>query len=219
MAINNGILRLITGCGLITSLYAIFFYCPPIYFSALCVVLMLCMLAELNNMMRSLRQFLLLAPWYPIAPCLLLIYFNQTASFRPLLVYLFCIVFGFDTASYLSGKLANRFWTTHKIIPAISPGKSWQGFCGGLIAVTMMVSNLVRPSSRLSILQVFLLSLVLCSVAFAGDIFESYLKRQAGLKDSGTILPGHGGMLDRFDAILFAAYFFFIFKNYLITIF
>lgn len=219
MAINNGILRLITGCGLVAMLSAIFFYCPPIYFSALCVVLMLCMLAELNNMLRSWQHFLLLAPWYPITPCLILIYFNQTATFRPLLVYLFCIVFGFDTASYLSGKLANRFWTTHKIIPAISPGKSWQGFCGGLIAVTVMISYLVKQSSGLSMVQIFLLSLIVCSVAFTGDIFESYLKRQAGLKDSGTILPGHGGMLDRFDAILFAAYFFFIFQNYLVNIF
>ncbi len=219
MAINNGILRLITGCGLVASLSVIFFYCSPIYFSALCVILMLCMLAELNTMMRSWQHFFLLVLWYPIVPCLILIYFNHTEIFRPLLVYLFCIVFSFDTASYLSGKLANRFWKTHKIIPAISPGKSWEGFCGGLLAIIVTINQMIQPSSRLSTLQIFLLSVVLCTVAFAGDIFESYLKRQANLKDSGTILPGHGGILDRFDAILFAAYFFFIFKNYLISIF
>ena len=64
-----------------------------------------------------------------------------------------------------------------------------------------------------------LINFIVCSMAFVGDIFESFLKRQANIKDSGTILPGHGGFLDRFDAVMFAAYFFFFFRKELMHIF
>jgi phosphatidate cytidylyltransferase len=218
MAIKNSTLRAITGLFLGTGLWFLFFYCPPIIFSIVLVILMCGMLAELKNMVPSTIKFLFLAPLYPIIPCLILIYANQSPQYRYLLFYLCVIVFTFDTTCYLTGTACSKFWTTHKIIPSISPGKSWEGFCGGLITTTALLFFIARHHNSSSGLQIFMLSCAICTIAFAGDIFESYLKRSAGIKDSGTILPGHGGLLDRFDAILFVSYFFFIFKNYLVTI-
>jgi phosphatidate cytidylyltransferase len=211
MATNNSTLRIITGIFLTTSLWTLFFYCPPIIFSIVLTILMCGMIIELKNMLASTTKFLLLAPAYPIIPCMILIYLNQSPQHRYLLCYLFITVFTFDTACYLAGTLCSKFWITHKIIPSISPGKSWEGFCGGLITTTALLFFIARHHNSSSGFQIFLLSLAICTIAFTGDIFESYLKRSAGIKDSGTILPGHGGLLDRFDAILFVAYFFFIF--------
>ena len=162
--------------------------------------------------------FCLLIPFYLIIPCAILIYFNQSIIYKKLLLYLFLIVFTFDTACYLGGKGYSKFWTTHKIVPAISPGKSWQGFYAGFCATTTLVYLINLQHHPINFMHIVILNLFLCIIAFTGDIFESYLKRCAGIKDSGTILPGHGGLLDRFDAILFVSYFFFIFKDYLIIV-
>ena len=216
---QNSITRIITGIFLGTGLWMLFFYCPPIYFSILVVALMCGMLAELSNMISSRTKLLLLAPWYPIIPCLILIYFNQSPQYHRLLFCLFIMVFTFDTICYIAGSLCSKFWTTHKIVPSISPGKSWEGFFGGLIAMIALIFNLAQKNPSTSNLQIFLLSCTICTIAFLGDIFESYLKRCANIKDSGTVLPGHGGLLDRFDAILFTSYFFLAYKISLFSIF
>lgn len=212
---QNSKLRAITAIFLVASLWAMFFYLPPIILSITIIIALCIMLQELKNMVPSSHKFLTLALFYPIAPCLFLIYFNQTPEYKILLLYLFALVFTFDSASYLAGKVCSKFWTTHKIIPTISPGKSWEGACGGYIVTTILLCMIIYNLSW----QIYLLSAAICIIAFLGDIFESYLKRSANIKDSGTILPGHGGLLDRFDAILFVSYFFFIFKNYLVMVF
>ncbi len=217
MVINNSIARLITGLFLILSVWLLLFILQPLFFGIAMICLMFGMIQELQKMMPSDLRFLLLLPWYPIIPCLMLIYLHQSADYHRLVAYIFALVFTFDTACYLAGTTYSRFAITDKIVPSISKGKSWQGFGGGLIATTLVLWYIKQPSAS-HLLEIMLLSLVICSIAFAGDIFESYLKRSAGIKDSGTILPGHGGLLDRFDAILFVTYFFFVYKNYLIHI-
>jgi phosphatidate cytidylyltransferase len=89
-----------------------------------------------------------------------------------------------------------------KLIPHISPAKTWEGLAGGIlgaVVAAMALSGLLK----LSILAAALLGLALCAAAVAGDLAESLIKRAAGVKDSGAIIPGHGGVLDRIDSILF----------------
>ena len=108
-----------------------------------------------------------------------------------------------DTIAYLGGRLIGR----HRMAPQISPGKTWEGFVFGTIA-TIFAAFVTLYDARdtfLSIGEAVALGAVVAVAAPLGDLFESMLKRDAGVKDTGRLLGGHGGMLDRIDAILFAA--------------
>ncbi len=108
-----------------------------------------------------------------------------------------------DTFAYAGGRLLGR----HKMAPRTSPGKTWEGFVFGT-AATVFVTFAALYQDRhdfLTIPQSIVLGVVLAVAAPLGDLFESMLKRDAGVKDSGSILGGHGGVLDRLDAFLFAA--------------
>ena len=103
-----------------------------------------------------------------------------------------------DTGAYLVGSAAGR----HKLIPHISPGKTWEGLAGGALGAVLAAVAFAGPL-RLNGLQAVALGLVVCVAAVLGDLGESMVKRAAGVKDSGSIIPGHGGLLDRMDSILF----------------
>lgn len=100
-----------------------------------------------------------------------------------------------DTAAYFSGRAYGR----HKLAPAISPGKTWEGVIGALAAVTVYGAA-VNHFGALS-LWIVPGFWALTVLSIVGDLFESFMKRQAGLKDSGSLLPGHGGILDRIDSL------------------
>ena len=111
-------------------------------------------------------------------------------------------VFAADTAAYFVGRAIGR----HKMAPAISPGKTWEGFAGGVVAA-MAVAFLILYKDRddfLSIPETLLFGAAIALAAVFGDLFESAVKRDLGVKDSGRLLGGHGGMLDRLDALLWA---------------
>jgi len=101
-----------------------------------------------------------------------------------------------DIGAYTVGRLIGR----HKLAPRLSPGKTWEGVAGALATVTVYALILAGITARGS---GFLVATFLGMTVFSivGDLFESWLKRSAGVKDSGAILPGHGGMLDRIDAL------------------
>lgn len=106
----------------------------------------------------------------------------------------------------ISAYFAGRAFGKHKLAPTISPGKSWEGVAGAVIGVLVYGGILFAFSPLagklpLSALVIALLLLVLTAVSVTGDLFESLLKRQAGIKDSSNLLPGHGGVLDRIDAL------------------
>lgn len=101
-----------------------------------------------------------------------------------------------DSAAYFAGKRFGR----HKLAPAISPGKTWEGVAGAILGVTLYGLVLCYVKQYNAWLVVALWLVVVWSVM--GDLFESLLKRQAGIKDSGSILPGHGGVLDRIDGFI-----------------
>jgi len=113
------------------------------------------------------------------------------------------VVFAADTFAFFAGRLAGR----HKLAPTLSPGKTWEGLVGGSL-VALFVAFVALYSDRdtyLAIWQSLMLGAVIVVAALAGDLFESMLKRDLDVKDTGRLLGGHGGMLDRLDALLFAA--------------
>ena len=114
-----------------------------------------------------------------------------------------------DTAAYFAGRAFGR----RKLAPMISPGKTWEGVGGALAAVALYAVALAPSAARSGLtvapgiagtLAFVAFMLLLTALSVAGDLFESMLKRQAGVKDSGALLPGHGGVLDRIDALLAA---------------
>lgn len=119
------------------------------------------------------------------------------------LIFLFILIWGADSGAYFVGKK----WGKNKLMPAVSPGKTWQGLLGALMtAFIIVVAALawIKPPYAMWIF-VILLSLTTVLFSILGDLFESMLKRNVNLKDSGQLLPGHGGILDRIDSLTAAA--------------
>jgi phosphatidate cytidylyltransferase len=112
-------------------------------------------------------------------------------------------VFVADTAAYFTGRLIGR----HKLAPSLSPKKTWEGLIGGAIAgiFTTFVALYDTRDHYLSVPQSLVLGAIVVAAAVVGDLFESALKRDLDVKDTGRLLGGHGGVLDRIDALLFAA--------------
>lgn len=137
--------------------------------------------------------FVLLPTWAA------LVYLHSYGEQGPALVlYALSLSWVADTGAYFSG----RQWGRVKLAPNISPKKTREGVYGALVAVGLWSGLLVwlRPETG-PIILIVLFCLAVCLISVVGDLFESLLKRQAGVKDSGNILPGHGGILDRIDSL------------------
>lgn len=117
-------------------------------------------------------------------------------------LFLFVLIWSADSGAYFAG----RAWGKSKLSPAVSPGKTWAGVAGAMAAgvVCALVLSL-SGMSPVSLGGLIVLCLLVTAVSIGGDLFESLLKRQAQVKDSGSLLPGHGGALDRIDSLLAAA--------------
>nr|VFJ56996.1 MAG: phosphatidate cytidylyltransferase [Candidatus Kentron sp. DK]VFJ57941.1 MAG: phosphatidate cytidylyltransferase [Candidatus Kentron sp. DK] len=123
-----------------------------------------------------------------------------------LVIVLMTLIWGADSGAYFAGRRFGR----HRLAPRTSPGKSWEGVAGGLVAA-LLLSGAIGLFAGLSLRQVLAfiaLSLVTVLLSVLGDVTESLFKRRAGVKDSGNLLPGHGGILDRIDSLTTAAPFF-----------
>jgi phosphatidate cytidylyltransferase len=151
----------------------------------------------------KLRQPILmgLTGWIVIIPTALTLIFLP----RPFeLLALMAVVWVSDIAAYFCGRAFGK----HKLAPSISPGKTWEGVAGALIATLIYAEGLQRmgfsfrqTGAQGYSLKITALFLLLACLGILGDLFESWMKRTAGVKDSGHILPGHGGVLDRIDAL------------------
>lgn len=126
-----------------------------------------------------------------------------------LMLMVFLLVTATDTSAYYTGKSFGK----HKLFPRISPAKTWEGAAGGLAAAVIVAVALKVWLVSFLTWQDVIVTAVLCGVGGPyGDLVESMFKRSVGVKDTGSILPGHGGFLDRIDALLFATplvYFYF----------
>jgi len=146
-----------------------------------------------------------LAFLYVLIPFFIIQLFGMTdhdypnSPFDPSLILLmFVLTWTFDTFAYLFGV---KFGKT-KIMPSVSPKKSWEGFVGGFIFTIISAYLTVSYFPSIELNHAIVISLFLPFTATLGDFIESHYKRQAGVKDSGDFIPGHGGMLDRMDAFM-----------------
>ena len=119
---------------------------------------------------------------------------------RLLIFTVLFVVFADDTAAFFVGRALGR----HKLAPTISPGKSWEGFVGGTVVAVAVAFFVLYEQDVLEIWESLAFGLAVALASTLGDLFESAVKRDLGVKDSGRILGGHGGMLDRLDSLLWA---------------
>ncbi len=160
--------------------------------------------SELPRAVGSRPAVLLLGGLVLTSAWLSIVTLHASGAHGPILVlFLFVLIWVADSGAYFVGRAFGR----RKLSPFVSPGKTWAGAAGA--AVGAVASALVLSASGLvgdpPVVALVLLSVLVTAVSIGGDLWESRLKREAGVKDSGSLLPGHGGMLDRIDSLLAAA--------------
>jgi len=143
--------------------------------------------------------FVLIPAWY----ALVMLHGYELQQGAVWVLYIFVLVWLADIGAYFSGKRFGR----NKLAPTLSPGKTWEGVLGGLLVVGLyaVVVSYWRELTFVQAGLLVLLSLLVSLLSVAGDLFESLFKRQAGVKDSGSLFPGHGGVMDRIDSLTAAA--------------
>lgn len=154
-----------------------------------------------KNSMITIAGIIYIALPFSLLSFILFPGIESDSQFYPwILIGIFIIIWMYDSMAYVFGSWLGK----HKICERISPKKSWEGLIGGAIFAIITSVVISKFFIELSITSWIVITLLIVSFGTSGDFFESKLKREAGVKDSGTILPGHGGMLDRFDTVLFA---------------
>lgn len=136
---------------------------------------------------------------------------NPHAGGIGLFIYIIFLTVINDFSQYCCGKKFGK----NKIIPKVSPNKTWEGFYGGIIMTTILATLLAPILTPLTQIQAIIAGLIIATSGFIGDVTISALKRDIGVKDSGTLLPGHGGILDRLDSLIYTAPLFFHYTVYL----
>lgn len=197
----TGVLDILSGLALFFGVYfgltdAKFFLLLPLSFLILRLVIQLYRPAE-NAISAYLRSFFALI--YVSLP-LSLLWFVLTNS-NILLLSVFVFIWVNDTGAFIVGSLLGK----HKMFPRVSPKKSWEGLIGGFlftIGCAFIICYISAQEPILSLADWITLAVLVSTAATLGDLIESLLKRTAGVKDSGNIIPGHGGILDRIDSLL-----------------
>lgn len=139
---------------------------------------------------------------YLVPPCIALVWLRQQPEHgRHIVFWLFCVVWATDTGAYFAGRGIGG----PKLIPSISPNKTWAGLLGGMVAAAIVGGLVGAINPVLPAFALAGLAGVVAVVSQAGDFTESAMKRAFGVKDASQIIPGHGGVLDRLDGLLFAA--------------
>lgn len=148
---------------------------------------------------------------FPLSMAVFFPYAHENGAWFPercgLILGTVLLVWSNDTLAYISGSLFGK----HKLMPSVSPAKSWEGFFGGLIFAMFIGYVLSHFFRQFGPAGWIVTGAIVAVFGTIGDLIESMIKRSAGVKDSGTLMPGHGGFLDRFDAFIFCIPFVFLF--------
>lgn len=207
---HNFFLRLLTAFIGISFVFIVMWLGPHFFETAVVIVMLGCLIEwwqlnrrpsrfSLSFILFSLAGYLYIS----VAFACMIVIFKEDSLQPYLMIWLLCLVWATDIGAYLFGK-----WLQGPLlIPHISPAKTWSGFWGGMIlgssiasgvAFTLCLNNVYTP-------WIYVWGIVLVLVAQLGDLLESACKRYLGVKDSGHILPGHGGFLDRTDSLMAVA--------------
>lgn len=199
---NENLKRAISGIIYIAVMWTCTSYSETT-FSLLFAILGIISIYEMWRLRKGKSKFLALL--YILLPFFLIQLFGikdsnyPNTAFDPSLILLILVLtWTFDTFAYLFGVTFGK----HKIIPSISPKKSWEGFAGGFIFTIITAYIISEYLSTLNLEIIIITSILLPFTATLGDFIASFYKRQAGVKDSGNLIPGHGGILDRMDAFM-----------------
>jgi phosphatidate cytidylyltransferase len=185
--------RIITASIITIVVYALYMQSSPIFLSiGIATTLLYILLFEWPYFKQPF-----LTPLYPVLPLLLIIALNQ-GSYRILLCFCTLIAASYDMGAYVTGTVYGK----HKLAPSISPKKTIEGLWGGIVCAVIAGWLLYIYFALQTPLCLYTLVVIVGALcAASGDLLESWLKRVAHLKDAGSILPGHGGFLDRLDSL------------------
>ena len=175
------------------------------FFLVLSVLLSFLFFYSLSNLLYTLISIFVVISFFSMIQLLFL------ANGLYIVFYLVILVTTMDVFAYIGGNIFGKF----KIAPKISQGKTVEGTIIGLFFTTL-ISIFFKDFFSLDISTAFIFGLIIGVLAFLGDLIESLFKRKVGVKDSGNIIPGHGGLLDRFDGYILAIPFAFLYFNFLI---
>jgi phosphatidate cytidylyltransferase len=159
--------------------------------------------AHRHNSITGIATTMLGIIYVPVLAGYLLVTLTTYSSGRSIVVAILGLTFLYDTAAFVVGS----FWGDHPLAPSISPSKSWEGTTAALVVIAIsvaLVAGYVDPFKD-HVIRALVFGIVVSVAAQLGDLAESLLKRDLGVKDMSSILPGHGGLLDRIDAVLFVA--------------
>ena len=163
---------------------------------------------------KNNQMFVLLRRWgllYIAVCCMSLVLIRESSQGFKVSIWMFITIWSVDTFAYIFGKKFGKL----KLAPEISPGKTYEGAILGTIAglfvsITIYKAFATTNANSFSVISFSIFSIIAIILAQLSDLSESYIKRQCGVKDSGNILPGHGGLMDRFDSFLLVAPFVFL---------
>jgi phosphatidate cytidylyltransferase len=211
---NNLVLRILTGLvlGLFVTVVTIL---GGMYFNGFLILSLVLSLFEFFNIIKgsevasisSKYAWSLIGAVYIFLAIFSLHYVGKYGLFPYNIFMLFFTAWIFDSASYFVGKAIGG----PKLLPGISPQKTWAGFLGGVFFVALSPFMLTACAPQMPVylashtLLISLIAIILGLIGQIGDFLESYFKRQFGVKDSGSVLPGHGGILDRMDSLFLTA--------------
>ncbi len=194
MGLTSFVLTFLSVNGIIPETWAIFFPVAPLLFFVL--ELWADSARPFTNVSINILSLFYLA--YPIS-LLNFIAFPGGEYNRWIVLSMLLLIWVYDAGAYVFGSLFGR----NKLFPRISPGKTWEGSLGGLFAAEIVAFLIYKIFGIYELHHWVVIAIIICLFGTLGDLIESMMKRGLKIKDSGNILPGHGGMLDRFDAFYF----------------